>query len=183
MCYSAAEMCGQGDIVYFINYLQVLTCGSEMTYRPGRLINYLSSVIDRCAHRHAHTYTHTHSPLPVFILLSLFLSLDSSISPHVSAPTPPFHTGGGGNLCDCVSVVYLPSCEALAKVSELSANFTTCVKLKAVMWKRCLPSFSLGLSSCAPYSPRPFILLYPPFCLFPSFHLPHPVALPFTPPL
>lgn len=38
--------------------------------------------------------------------------------------------------CGCVSFVFPSSCEALAKLSVLSSNFTTCVKLKAVVWKK-----------------------------------------------
>lgn len=81
-----------------------------------------------------------------------------------------------------MSVVYHSSCAALAKLSVLSANFTTCVKLKAVMWNRRLPCFSLSYYRSLsihsflnpPYSPL--------FCLVLLFHLPCPLPLSFPPP-
>lgn len=95
-------------------------------------VNKLSElcVIDRCVHTHARTS----SPSPIFFSV---LGLQRPSSYLRSYPPIP-HKGRAEMR---VSVVWLSSSETLAKLSVLSANFTTCDKLKAVMWKRCLPLF------------------------------------------
>lgn len=120
---------------------------------------------------------HTLPPLLFFFFSFLFFVLGFQHLSSYLRSYPPFHTGGGGNLCVCVSVVYLSSCETLAKLSVLSANFTTCVKLKAVMWKRCLPSFSLfSLVLSPPLSPSihsslPSFFVYFPHPIYPTLCL------------
>lgn len=78
-----------------------------------------------------------------------------------------------------VSVVWLSSSETLAKLSVLSANFTTCDKLKAVMWKRCLPLFFPFLSSPLSFHSVVYTL---DFVSFPSSDLLHPLLFPLYSP-
>lgn len=131
-------------------------------------VNKLSQLclMDRCVRTHAHTSSPS---LTSFFFLFLFLD------PNISAPIPHY-TQGRAEMR--VSDVCLSSSETLAKLSVLSANFTTCDKLKAVMWKRCLPLFFPFLSS--PFFP--FSRLHPGFCLFHSSDLLHPLLFPLYSP-
>lgn len=111
-------------------------------------------------------------------------SLDSFIFPLSLLSPPLFHSEGGGNLCVCVCAC----CVAFVMRSHgevLSANFTTCVKLKAVMWKRRLPSFLWCYCSVSPF---PFLPTSTPFLflstsLIPLAPHPHPLLLSLTSPL
>lgn len=103
----------------------------------------------------------------MFFLFIFSLRLDSFIFLLSLLSPALFHTEGGWkSVCMCVRppVVYHSPCEATVKLSVLSANFTTCVKLKAVMWKRCLPFFSLR-RYCS-LSPFPFLPTSTPFSSF-----------------
>lgn len=95
--------CGSCNTVYFINYLQVLTSGTEVTYRPERLINYLS-LCNWQAHTLTHALTHMLTEIgrvwrffsrapPLFQPLRSFLSLESCTSRSISLPNPHFIRG------------------------------------------------------------------------------------------
>lgn len=138
---------------------------------------------------HTSTLTQKYSDWWVSSMQPLLFSLFSHFCPWISTSLPLFllHPPISYSrkekkiyVCVCVSVVYHFSCEALVKLSVLSANFTTCVKLKAVMWKRCLPSFSLFLSHpISPFLPfYSFSFTRPSSPLFVYF--PHPITPPFA---
>lgn len=119
----------------FSNYLQVLTWASVVTFASQRLINHLCTATALCNWQMCTSPRTSLSHLTIYIFFSSLVVC----RPWIVSPLPrTFLQGKVGNTHSPPPAPPHPH----LKLSLLSANFTTCAKLKAPMRKRRPPLVS-----------------------------------------